>query len=255
MRARRERYDARLIAAVDDQEVGVARHPNAQNREEIVRKRQARGRGLRERAPLTLSIMALAVSVLGTTSVGEAAVKTVASSIPGFAKTAAYANQAGNASKLNGHVSSKTGLPGTIPVVGKNGKLPTTIVPAAAPVAAGSPGAQGPAGPTGATGPTGVSAYEIVSKNGTFTASSNNVANALADVVQCPTGKVALGGGGSSSLAVGNVAAGTADLVSSFPTASGQGWQVTYAKLDGTDFSTTEHLSYTTYVVCANVTK
>jgi hypothetical protein len=52
-----------------------------------------------------------------------------------FAKKSGYAQLAGNASKLNRHRSSLAGAPGTIPVVGEDGKLPASlgaVVPPAA---------------------------------------------------------------------------------------------------------------------------
>ena len=75
----------------------------------------------------------------------------------------------------------------------------------------------------------------------------------VADEVDCPSGKLALGGAGS--LTVGNVGAGASELTSSVPSPAGTGWETGYAKLDGSYFATTEQLSYTTYVVCAKVAK
>lgn len=92
---------------------------------------------MRQRAPIVLSCAAIAVAVLGATPIGHAAGERLAAVVP-FAKTA------GNAQKLNGHRSSVAGAPGTIPVVGKNGKLPAAV------------GAVGPPGPPGPTsGPAG----------------------------------------------------------------------------------------------------
>src|SRR5579871_5392120 len=94
---------------------------------------------MRQRVPLVISCAALLVAVLGATSPGQAAVRGLEASVP-FAKTSGYAAAAGNAAKLNGHASSTSGKAGTIPVVGKNGKLPTSL---------GAVGPQGPAGPAG----------------------------------------------------------------------------------------------------------
>jgi hypothetical protein len=77
--------------------------------------------------------------VLGATPLGQAAGERLADVVP-FAKTA------GNAQKLNGHRSALSGSPGTIPVVGKDGKLPEAI---------GAVGPQGPQGPQGEQGPKG----------------------------------------------------------------------------------------------------
>jgi hypothetical protein len=91
---------------------------------------------MRHRWPMLLSTAALVVAVLGATPLGNAAVHRVAAVV-------AFAKQAGNAAKLNGHRSSVTGAAGTIPVVGPNGKLPTSL---------GAVGPQGPAGPKGDRG-------------------------------------------------------------------------------------------------------
>jgi hypothetical protein len=81
---------------------------------------------MKQRAPLILSATALAVAVLGTTPLGHAAGERLAA-IPPFAKTSGYAKFAGDATKLNGRRSTLAGAPGTIPVVSKAGKLPTSI--------------------------------------------------------------------------------------------------------------------------------
>jgi hypothetical protein len=98
---------------------------------------------MRQRAPLVLSITALVVAVLGVTPLGQATARKVAAKFPPFARTAGFARLAGNSNKLNNHRSTLRGLPGTIPVVGANGKLPASI---------GAVGPQGPAGPAGAAG-------------------------------------------------------------------------------------------------------
>jgi hypothetical protein len=94
---------------------------------------------MRQRAPLALSLTALVVAVLGSTPVGQA----VTSKIPPFAKAAGFAKVAGNSEKLNGRGSALSGAPGTIPVVGTDGKLPESL------------GAVGPRGPQGERGPQG----------------------------------------------------------------------------------------------------
>jgi hypothetical protein len=76
-------------------------------------------------------------------------------------KTVALAKVALNADKLNGHKSSTSPGAGQIPVVGADGKLPASILPAASSSGSGGTGSQGaagaagPAGPAGPTGPTG----------------------------------------------------------------------------------------------------
>jgi hypothetical protein len=80
--------------------------------------------------------------VLGATPLGQAAGKRLTAVVP-FAKNAGYAKTAGNALKLNGHRSTSTGGPATIPVVGPDGRLPASL------------GAVGPPGPQGERGPQG----------------------------------------------------------------------------------------------------
>jgi hypothetical protein len=91
---------------------------------------------MRQRVPLILSMTALIIAVLGATPFGRAAGDAVSAVVP-FAKSANYAKLAGNSSKLNGRKSTVKGAPGTIPVVGKDGKLPASL---------GAVGPQGPAG-------------------------------------------------------------------------------------------------------------
>jgi hypothetical protein len=58
----------------------------------------------------------------------------------------------------------------------------------------GPQGASGPAGAQGAPGPAGVSGYEIVQSTSDISTSSRRIHN-----VDCPDGKVALGGGGRAT--------------------------------------------------------
>ena len=97
---------------------------------------------MRQRTPIVLSGAALVVAVLGATPLGNAAVHAV---VP-------FAKQAGNAAKLNGHRSSLSGARLTVPVVGKNGKLPKSIGavgPQGPQGTKGDPGQKGDAGPIG----------------------------------------------------------------------------------------------------------
>jgi hypothetical protein len=103
---------------------------------------------MQNRLPVVLSMTALLVAVFGATPLGHAASRAI-HAVPPFAKTASFAKFAGNASKLNGRKSTLSGAPGTIPVVGRNGKLPASIG------TVGPQGPQGPAGPRGPAGPTG----------------------------------------------------------------------------------------------------
>jgi hypothetical protein len=109
---------------------------------------------MRQRVPLVISLLALLVALLGTTPLGRAAGNAVAAAGSPFAKTAGYAKVAGDPGKLNGHKSALGGAPGTIPVVGKDGKLPAStgaVGPQGSPGTAGSKGDKGDTGTSGAT--------------------------------------------------------------------------------------------------------
>lgn len=99
---------------------------------------------MHKRLPIVLSLLALVVSLLGVTGVGQAA------------SSAVRATFASNAGKLRGYAPSKTKKKNTVVVRGANGKidkasLPLTTGPR------GLRGATGPAGPAGPTGPVGPS--------------------------------------------------------------------------------------------------
>ena len=157
-----------------------------------------------------MSTIALLVAVLGATPLGHAAGRAI-HVIPPFAKTAGYARFSGDSSKLNGRKSTLSGAPGTIPVVGKNGKLPTTLGavgpqgaqglrspqgPAGPKGSSGTPGTPGsiePAGPPGPPGPAGtpgVSGWTFVVKGVGLLSHTSQTIEA-----DCPAGKKALGGG------------------------------------------------------------
>jgi hypothetical protein len=163
---------------------------------------------MRHRLPIVLSASALLVAVLGATPLGHAAGRVI-HKVPPFAKTASYAKFAGNASKLNGRKSTLSGAPGTIPVVGRNGKLPASIgaVGAQGPQGSqgpagsrGSTGPSGPAGPSGPSGPAGVSGWQAVTKTATWGAGVD-----AAGEVDCPAGKKMLGGGAAGGIGILNI--------------------------------------------------
>jgi hypothetical protein len=130
---------------------------------------------MRQRAPLVLSITALVVAVFGATPLGQATASKVAAKFPPFARTSGFARLAGNSNKLNNHRSTLRGLPGTIPVVGANGKLPASI---------GAVGPQGPAGPAGTAGAKG-DRGPAGPTNGAATAIANpNAYTNMADIGQ-----------------------------------------------------------------------
>jgi hypothetical protein len=185
-----------------------------------------------------ISITALVVAVFGATPLGHAAGEKLAAAVPPFAKTAGYAKFAGNSTKLNGRKSTLKGAPGTIPVVGPDGKLPAAIG------AVGPQGPQGPKGDTGAkgspgaTGDPGTSGYEIVTAT---TAANTDAAKSIS--VPCPTGKKAVGGGAAYNLY-------GYEAVSSHPLADGSGW---YAYADHIPFGTTQAWALVVWAVCMNV--
>jgi hypothetical protein len=190
-----------------------------------------------------ISITALVVAVFGTTPLGHAAGEKLAAAVPPFAKTAGYAKFAGNSTKLNSRKSTLKGAPGTIPVVGPDGKLPAAI---------GAVGPQGPRGPkgekgekgdkgtTGDIGAPGLSGYEIVSTtNAVATAGFNSA------TVSCPAGKKALGGGFET---IGPYAPDAGPFpIHSVPTGSGEGWRILLGRSPAASW--TESF----YVICATV--
>ena len=98
------------------------------------------------RAPLVISIAALTIALVGSTSIGRAGAASLVKAVP-YAKTAGFAKLADNSAKLNGRKSSVAGTPGTIPVVGASGKLPPSIG------AVGPKGDKGDKGDPGKIGP------------------------------------------------------------------------------------------------------
>jgi hypothetical protein len=159
---------------------------------------------------VALSAAALLVAVLGATPPGRAAGDRLAAVVP-FAKTAGYAKFAGDSSKLNGRRSTFAGVPGTIPVVGKNGRLPASL---------GAVGQQGPKGDRGeqgadghAGGP-GVSGLEIV-----HAFSANDSAPFKQAFAECPSAKTPIAGGANVNV----IGAGTPSLQGTTPL--NKGWR------------------------------
>ena len=111
---------------------------------------------MKQRLPLVLSGVALAVALLGATPLGEAA-HDLTRGIPPFAKRAGFAN---NSAAVNGIHASRTAKPGNLVPLGRDGKFPASVGQVGP---AGPTGAQGPAGPAGAGG---TEAYALVDPNG-----------------------------------------------------------------------------------------
>ena len=118
--------------------------------------------------------------------------------------------------------------------------------------ASGAKGDAGPAGPAGPAGADGVSGYEVVTKTADQTGGTFSDTIAFADSVDCPAGKVAVGGGATGSTAKGNVSTGTIDLLQSYPSAfSGKSsWQIVVGKRDASVFAADDSIHYTVYATC-----
>jgi hypothetical protein len=130
---------------------------------------------MNQRLPLVIATTALAVALVGSTPVGQAAESVLDQIVP----RAKRADLAANAVKLNGHRSSFNPKPGQIPVVSAEGKLPESI------------GAVGPQGPQGPAGPRGASGYVRVQENVTVPDGTG----APDFGVSCPGGRSVFGGG------------------------------------------------------------
>lgn len=142
---------------------------------------------MQQRLPVVLSATALAVALLGSTPLGEAA-RDLASSVPPFAKKAGYANQAGfakNAGAVAGIKAARTPKPGLLVPLGADGKFPAAVG------LAGPPGEAGPKGDAGAPGSPGLSELEYVLATALYS-SDSGVKSVTAS---CPSGKKVVGGG------------------------------------------------------------
>lgn len=204
---------------------------------------------MKQRLPLTLSATALVVALLGSTPLGWA----VRQVIPPLAKHAHTADIAYNAKLLNGFKASRRPRVGTIPVLLKGAKLPAAIGAVGPTGPQGPVGPAGPAGPkgdkgdkgskgdqgaTGPSGPSGVSAYQRI-ESASVVVQPNAVGFAMAT---CPSGKKALGGGGSISSNV----AGAGFMAQSIPI-SDVTWQVAFKNTN------TLPASITAFAACATV--
>jgi hypothetical protein len=130
-----------------------------------------------QRLPIVLSLVALAVALLGATPIGEAARNAVVPS-RGSVGTPQLKNNAVTTLKVRNFTLRAVDF--------KKGQLPR-----GAQGPAGPAGAQGPAGPQGAQGVAGVSGLQKVFTTG---ASSSGAVRSL--TATCPAGKEAIGGGG-----------------------------------------------------------
>lgn len=190
----------------------------------------------RQRAPLAISLLALVTALLGATPLGRAAGEGLAAAIPPFAKKAGYAKRAGNAARLNGRPSTLAGAPGTIPVVGKDGKLPASLG------AIGPQGPKGDPGPAGPRGPAGVTGWTFRTQG--LTVQPGQVRTATAG---CPAGTKALGGGVSSAATGASQHTRILELA---PSGQADGWYATIYN-DGGEFILPS--SHFVWVICAAV--
>lgn len=126
-------------------------------------------------------------------------------------QSAAVQSRGINADRVDGLHASKKPRAGRILALDRRAKFPASVLPsgfagpqgpagAAGPVgAAGSDGADGATGPTGAvgstgaTGPAGISGREVVTAE-----SANDATDLKAVYVNCPSPKLAVGGGGAA---------------------------------------------------------
>jgi hypothetical protein len=191
---------------------------------------------MRERLPITLSITALVVAVLGSTPLGEAAYNAVA---PNSIGARELRNGAVTNVKLRGDaVTSGKVLNGSLRAV----DFKANQLPAGPPGPKGDKGTKGDKGDKGANGspgPPGLSGYEIVRMVNTVTTANFNDLT-----VTCPAGKKALGWGYSSG------AYSPADgpfPQHSVPTANGDGWAITAARFPAATWTGVF------YAICARV--
>ena len=213
------------------------------------------------RVAIVLPTIALVVAVLGETPVGHA----VTSIVPPFAMRAKTADYAKNAGAVGGLRASVRPRAGWLVALGKNGKLPASVVQAGAgglpgpkgdkgdPGPAGPRGANGPQGPKGTAGPRGpagpagparpqgpagargVSGWTFATQGLTVPSYGGSATAA------CPAGTRALGGG------LAYVPGGAGTIVSDAPSGQATGW---YAQVvDGTGRGET----YDVWAICANV--
>lgn len=175
---------------------------------------------MRKRLPIVLSLTALAVAVLGSTPVGEAAL----SALP--------RNSVGTNQLMTGAVTS---------IKVRNGSLLVRdFMPGQIPQGpAGPAGAAGPAGPAGPQGPPGVAAYETVFTTGTIDSTPAKTLTA-----SCPSGKRALGGGVAISPAAVTGVAVTSSYLPSVTT-----WTASAREL----VATSDNWGLNVVVICASV--
>lgn len=189
------------------------------------------------RLPVVLSIAAIAVAALGSTSVGQA----FTSGASAYAKRANFAKNAG---AVNGIKASKQPRPGRLLPLGQDGKFPASVGlagPQGQKGDKGDTGETGPQGPAGPVGPSGISGWGYYVEPRTIASK-----NLVSWTVLCPPGQKPLGGGlaRGATNEFGTQILDTAPLVD--PDATG--WAV--AVYNSSSASVTDYA----WVICATVT-
>jgi len=199
------------------------------------------------RLPLALSATALVVALFGSTPLGQA----VTAAIPPLALHARTADQATNASAVNGIKASKQPRPGRLVPLGADGKFPASVGSVGPQGPKGDSGAQGPAGPAGprgyqglpgregARGSSGISGWQFVTEG--FSIKTDRATGAQ---VTCPNGKKVLGGGVAGYGGPWYLSR----VVQSAPAGQATGWLAT-VRNDGI-----ATVSYFVWAICAYVT-
>jgi len=108
-------------------------------------------------------------------------------------------------------------------------------------------------GPPGAPGAPGMSGYEIVTEPASYTAPRPDEAVAVEARAECPTGKRAVGGGGSGNITTPNAFTKPAHLVESRPGSNGLAWIGALGTPDGSFLAVGQGVSGTVYAICVNV--
>ncbi len=173
------------------------------------------------RLPVILSATALAVALLGSTPLGEAALRIVP-----------LAKFARNADRVDGIHASRVPRAGYLVPLGSNGRFPPAV---------GAVGPQGDPGPPGPAGAPGVSGLVLASMDTSVDSSSPKSAQA-----NCPDGKKILGGGAELTT---NTAAAPVVVHDSRPVPTGSGW---YASA-GETASFASSWALRVWAVCATV--
>jgi hypothetical protein len=113
--------------------------------------------------------------------------------------------------------------------------------------------APGKPGPPGPPGPPGVSGYEIRENTASTAINDTQTFRTLDAIVQCPTGKKAIGGGGSTAVSHADPTNNYGIVAASEPTNGGTAWRVTGAVFDRNDGSPGSFVVKAT-VICTVVT-